>query len=192
MSVADFFSDYQIFLSAIGGIISFLLAYFVNMRKKNEQVATDALINRLLPFYNNILKILNKMDLIGKTEFKITELDLKKDIDELYHSTGQAFFVLTEKQQRQLILNTLQLLEVFNASIRSDFNTSEVNKIRANIILMLNSIKSLIEEDLQQYRKLGKFKKYKTTVEVDYERYLNAKDKAILRFNNQERAKEET
>ena len=192
LGAADIFSEYQLIISAVGGIISFLAAYYVNMRNKNEQIAADALIKRLLPFYNSILKVLNRMDLVGKTEFQIKDFDLNQDIDDLYHTTGQAFFVLTDKSQRQLILNSLQLLEMFNEALQTDFDRDKLNKIRSNIILMLNSIKSLVEEDLMQYRKLGKFKKFKSSVEVDYQRYLQSKDKAILLFTEQEENKKKT
>lgn len=81
MGVAEFFSDYQIIITAMGGIFSVLLAYFINMRAKNEKVANDAIVNQLLPFYNSVLKILNRMDLIGKTEFKIKDFNLDNDIE---------------------------------------------------------------------------------------------------------------
>lgn len=182
MAVADFFSDYQLIISALGGIFSVLLAFFINLRAKNERIANDAIVNQLLPFYNNVLKILNRLDLIGKTEFKIKDFNLDDDIEKLYHTTGKAFYVIIDKRQRQLILNSQQLLEVFNAGVKTAFDLEKLNKIRVNVIMMLNSIKALLEEDLSQYRKLGRFKKFKTTLIVDYDRFFESKDKALLLF----------
>ena len=182
MGVAEFFSDYQIIITAMGGIFSVLLAYFINMRSKNEKVANNAIVNQLLPFYNSVLKILNRLDLIGKTEFKIKDFNLDNDIEKLYHTTGQAFYVIIDKSQRQLILNTQQLLEVFNAGIKMEFYFEKLNKIRVNVIMMLNSMKALLEEDLSQYRKLGKFKKFKSKLIVDYDRFFESKDKVLLLF----------
>ena len=182
MAVADFFSDYQLIISALGGIFSVLLAFFINLRAKNERIANDAIVNQLLPFYNNVLKILNRLDLIGKTEFKIKDFNLDDDIEKLYHTTGKAFYVIIDKRQRQLILNSQQLIEVFNAGVKTAFDLEKLNKIRVNVIMMLNSIKALLEEDLSQYRKLGRFKKFKTTLIVDYDRFFESKDKALLLF----------
>ena len=52
-------------------------------------------------------------------------------------------------------------------------------------LVTFNAIKKLLEEDLIQYRKLGKFKKFPTKTKVEYERYVESKNDALVMFTEE-------
>ncbi|MFW9997360.1 MAG: hypothetical protein ACFFD4_35275 [Candidatus Odinarchaeota archaeon] len=190
-AIIEIIQQFQIVISAVVAIASILVTALLELRKRRKlekqekekrerKMAVETLTVRLLPFYNQLLKILNRLDLLGVAEFKIKLNTLQDDIDKLYTHTGKAFFTIEDNNQRQLILDTLQMLDLFSKSSELVDDIFSLNNLRSDIILMLGSIKQIIEEDLRIYRSTGDFPQYEDETKVDFEGYIEIKQKSMV------------
>lgn len=196
MSLGEFFETYQLLISVVLGLIGFLFTYFLErylVRRKEKEdiktrlktIASENLIERLLPFYNDVLKIQNKLDLLGKTQFKFKLLNLNDEIQDLYEDTGKVFFVIENPEQRQLILDSLQLLELFRDALEHEIDIMKLNEMRANLIKNFGYIKQVVEEDLFQYKSIADFPKFEDKTVIDSQGNYQMKNKFILDYIKQ-------
>ncbi|MBA7514094.1 hypothetical protein ES705_06118 [subsurface metagenome] len=158
--------------------------YFARRKEKKENEArairtfSENLMERLLPFYVFNLRIMNKLDLMGKTDFKFKPSTLDKDIISLYEVTGKAFAVLKKSEHIQTIIDLLQLLELFQDSIVKNMKTEKLHEMRIDIIKNLGYIKQIVEEEMSQHRAIldADLSKYKHYPKLEYKTFMDTQD----------------
>jgi len=174
-----------IILFAISYFLAFILdRYFARRKEKKENEArairtfSENLMERLLPFYVFNLRIMNKLDLMGKTDFKFKPSTLGEDIISLYEVTGKAFAVLKKSEHLQTIIDLLQLLELFQDSIVKNMKTEKLHEMRIDIMKYLGYIKQIVEEEMSQYRAIldADLSKYKHFPKLEYKTFMDTQD----------------
>ncbi|MHA1909907.1 MAG: hypothetical protein ACW98Y_21625 [Candidatus Thorarchaeota archaeon] len=134
-------------------IIGMFLAWLSENRHKRQETAMDAVSNRLLPFYNLVLKSISRIDLYSTIADSIRYQELRIDPAEFYEKAGDAFVYIQEVESRQLIVNIIQILEGLDLL---DENT-EPNQyliILSQVLPLMIKLKNQIEFYIEEYAKV--------------------------------------
>ena len=169
MSLAEVIETYQLLFSVIVAVIGLIFTYFFEKYLLRRKEKRETLIECLLPFFNYTLKIKSRLFLLGETNFHYELVKFNKDIKNLYEATGKAFYVIENPEQRQLITDTLQMLELFQDAIEKKFDQKILRRMRVTLSLNLSQIKEIVEEDLDQYKSFRSFPKFEDKTVLDPE-----------------------
>ncbi|MFW9977605.1 MAG: hypothetical protein ACFFEJ_05910 [Candidatus Thorarchaeota archaeon] len=131
-------------------ILGMIVAWISESRNNRRKTAMDAIANRLLPFYSLVLEGLSKINLFMMMYKSIQYKDLGLDSQEFHQKAGEAFVYMRDINSRQLVINTIQILDAIQ--LVQDKTTSERIAITISKILpLLGLIKNHIEVYLDKY-----------------------------------------
>ncbi len=134
-------------------IIGMFLAWLSENRQKRQETAMDAVSNRLLPFYNLVLKSISRIDLYSTIAGSIRYQDLRIDPAEYYEKAGDAFVYIQEVESRQLIVNIIQILEGLDL-LDDDTEADQYLIILSQVLPLMSLLKNQIEFYIEEYAKV--------------------------------------
>jgi len=137
-------------ISVAIAIIGMIIAWISESRNNRRTTAMDAIANRLLPFYSLVLEGLSKLNLFMMMYKSIQYKDLGLDSQEFHQKAGEAFVYIRNTNSRQLVINTIQILDAIQL-IQEKTESEKIVIAASKILPLLGLIKDHIEAYLDEY-----------------------------------------
>ena len=145
--------DYGTIISIISlaiAMIGMIVAWVSESRKTRQATAMDAIANRLLPFYSLILESLSKLNLYMMMYKSVQYKDLGLNSQEFHKKAGEAFVYMIDVNSRQLVMNTIQIIDAIQL-IQEKTSSEEIVLAITKVLPLLGLIKTHIEAYLEEY-----------------------------------------
>lgn len=140
-------------LSTTLAVFSFGYTWIKDRKSNRASTAMDALANRLLPFYSIILESIGKTNLFLMLS-DVVEYDvLSIDPERLYDKAADAFVYMQDASIRQLVINTIQILQAIRI-LEEGADSSSIVTALGNTLPLLYMMKNHIETYLDEYSKI--------------------------------------
>ena len=139
-------------VSTVVAILGFGYTWIVDKRSERMNMAMDALANRLIPFYAIVLESMSKINLYLMAAQSVRYSTFRIDPEELYRKAADAFVYIQAPKDRQLVINTIQVVQTLD-ELERRADAQQMAEVLADALPLFGMMKNQIEVYLEAYAK---------------------------------------
>ena len=147
VEIATILSIISLTITTIGLIVKHL----IDRRVRERNLALEATVKGLLPYYGLVIKAISKTNLLLNCEGSVSYSDVGIDLDEFYEQLGSAFVYIKGNKTRNLIVQFNGFLEAFHHYTRINEDFKSLRPLLKEMFEILTILKQHVELYIMLY-----------------------------------------